>query len=122
MTLDPKAVKLSWQRLYKAGLDADVWGQADEAQSSYHKLAQSLVTRCLTYPSPPSSTVNSCASVIACHCGQSSSQPIQALYWTTWITTINTVWWSSPPPPPPLLVLVLVVLVLLFAPLTPIRC
>ena len=42
MSLDKKALKASWQRLYKAGLEADVWGQSDEAVSAYTRLAQAL--------------------------------------------------------------------------------
>ena len=50
-SLDAKAVKVGWQRSYKVALDADVWGQADEAQSSYLSLAQAVMD--LLPPSPP---------------------------------------------------------------------
>ena len=39
MTADQKLVKQSWQKAYKAALDADIWGQADDAQDNYHKSA-----------------------------------------------------------------------------------
>ena len=37
MTADQKLVKQSWQKAYKAALDADIWGQADDAHDNYYK-------------------------------------------------------------------------------------
>ena len=37
MTADQKLVKQSWQKAYKAALDADIWGQADDAHDNYSK-------------------------------------------------------------------------------------
>ena len=39
MTADQKLVKQSWQKAYKAALDADIWGQADDAHDNYYKSA-----------------------------------------------------------------------------------
>lgn len=46
MTADQKLVKQSWQKAYKAALDADIWGQADDAHDNYYKsvLAQHRCT------------------------------------------------------------------------------
>ena len=49
-SLDVAGVRAGWQRLYQTALDADVWGQADEAQSAYDKLAHSIAE---TLPPPP---------------------------------------------------------------------
>ena len=37
MTADQKLVKQSWQKAYKEALDADIWGQADDAHDNYQK-------------------------------------------------------------------------------------
>ena len=42
MTADQKLVKQSWQKAYKDALDADIWGQADDAHDNYYKSAAHL--------------------------------------------------------------------------------
>ena len=41
-SVERKAVKLQWQRWLSAAVEADVWGQADEAQSLYARVCHSV--------------------------------------------------------------------------------